>query len=105
MGVDVTKILVEGSVFGIMGLVMMAMFKWLLDRRESASDTHLTAALLNGQTNFQETLKIAVANTAALTQMTETLEQLADAVHASAEISRASAETVRDLVKLLSKGG
>ena len=98
---DVTKILIEGSVFAILSLVIIL----LVGRRDSAADGHLKNALVAAQANCQQTLQIAVANTAALTKMTETLEQLADAVHSSAEISRASAETVRDLVKILKNRG
>lgn len=101
---DLTKILIEGSVFAVLAAVMMFVVGRITEKRDSATDEHLKVALAQSQTNFQETLKIAVANTAALTKQTETLEQLTEAVQKTAEISRASAETVRDLVKLLQKG-
>lgn len=79
MDINITKVLVEGTVFGIVALVMMTLFYLLVGRRD-----HTT------QDNFMATLQIAVENTKALTKMTETLEQLT-------EIVRHTAEVVRDL--------
>lgn len=104
MTIDVTKILIEGTVYAGISLVMLIGFYLITNRRESATDGHLKAALAASQANFHETLQIAIANTAALTKNTETLEQLVTVIHTGTEVSRASAETVRDLVALLKKG-
>lgn len=82
--------LIKAGVFGLVVILILA----IVNRRDDRA-----------QDNLGRILQIAIANTAALTKMTETLEQLTEAVQKGAEISRNSAETVRDLVSLLKKEG
>lgn len=79
MDINITRVLVEGTVFSVVSLVMMILFYLLVGRRDRTV-----------QDNFLATLQIAVENTKALTKMTETLEQLT-------EIVRHTAEVVRDI--------